>query len=434
MKKYKLVIFDMDGLMFDTENIAGKALQKAALEHGFVISDDLRKELIGGNAARNKALLIERLGDDFPNDEIRLKASAYHHQVIDEKGLDLKEGLIDLVKYLKECDIKIAVASSSHRNVIDKYLAMSNLTNYFDYIISGDRVTHSKPHPEIFLNVCEHFNIDVDDALVLEDSKNGILAASSANIPVICVPDMVYHNQEIFNLTIATVPSLKQVEMLLRGYEISLAIFDMDGLIFDTENQCIEPLIAAHKYYGYNMTKADAFQLIGTSGAIAREILKTIFGENYDYDIVMGYFDSLMIEKVRTEGLDKKVGIIEFLEQLKNQEIPCVIASSSKVAVIKEYLELSNMSDYFTKIIGGDMVAFSKPKPDIFIKACEICNVTPDNAMIFEDSINGIIAANAANINVVCVPDILLHNQDVLKKTIMFTPIISNMNGMVKLK
>ena len=85
------------------------------------------------------------------------------------------------------------------------------LENQFDYIVGGDKVVHSKPDPEIFLKVLEYFNFDSSEALVLEDSNNGILASHRANIPVICVPDLVENKPELLALTYKTLPSLLEV-------------------------------------------------------------------------------------------------------------------------------------------------------------------------------------------------------------------------------
>ena len=93
-----------------------------------------------------------------------------------------------------------------------EYAFCLNSENQFDYIVGGDKVVHSKPDPEIFLKVLEHFNFDSSEALVLEDSNNGILASHRANIPVICVPDLVENKPELLALTYKTLPSLLEVK------------------------------------------------------------------------------------------------------------------------------------------------------------------------------------------------------------------------------
>lgn len=432
MKKLKLVIFDMDGLMFDTEKMGSQTLRQAAEEFGYTISDELILSLIGGNMERNTQLLKEALGKDCPLDDIRERSAKYREDYFKEHGLVLKPGLKELITYLKQKQIKIAIASSSSRVAIDRYLVIAELVDQFDYIISGDKVTHSKPDPEIFLNACDYFKVLPQEALVLEDSKNGVLAAHRGHIPVICVPDLIFHCRDIFSLTKATVPSLLKVMDIIEGKKPKLAIFDMDGLMFDTEQMCIEPIIQAHLNHGYPMTKEICYKMIGASGKITREILENEFGQDYPFDKLDQYSYQLLFERIEKEGLPIKSGLIELLEHLKQLEIPCVIASSSSTKVIEHYLKISNTSQYFVDIVGGDKVKASKPEPDIFNKACEIFKVNPQEAIVLEDSKNGIIAANRAGIPVICVPDILMHDQSILGDTEMFVPSLDKLIEMIK--
>ena len=124
-----------------------------------------------------------------------------------------KPGLCELINYLQKKEIKLALASSSSKETIDEYNHLAGFDNVFDYIIAGNMVEHSKPDPEIFLKVLEHFELKKNEALILEDSRNGIMAAHNANIPVICVPDLVKHGQDITKLTYATLPSLNEVKL-----------------------------------------------------------------------------------------------------------------------------------------------------------------------------------------------------------------------------
>ena len=422
----KLVIFDMDGLMFDTERIGGKCHRQAAKEMGYTIPIELSQRLIGGNKERNTRLLKEVLGQDYPANEVAKLSKQYREAYFDEHGLDIKPGLIELIKTLKHKNIFMAVASSSSREVIDHYLKLSSLEGCFDYIISGDKIKKSKPEPDIFLHACDHFHIDPQETLVLEDSRNGVLAGHHGHIPVICVPDTIYHDRDIFELTEAMVPSLHEVTSLIQGISIDLALFDMDGLMFDTERMCIEPLIQAHHEYGYKMTHELCYQLIGTAGVIAQEILSLDFGEDYPFKQVMQRSEELLLERIEQEGLPIKKGLVELLDHLKACHIPCVIASSSKVETIKHYLEVSKLDHYFNDIIGGDLVEKAKPEPDLFLKACDIMQVKPSKALVFEDSKNGILAAKEAKIPVVCVPDLLMHDQEVLNNTLAFIPDLSH--------
>lgn len=211
----KLVIFDMDGLMFDTETVDMRCFKEAAKEFGYELKDEFLMSLIGMNESDTFLKVKKEFGENFPISKIRRltwkKKMAFFYQ----NGLPMKKGLKELLEYLKKKKIKLAVASSSPSKIIEEYLTISNMENVFDYIMAGDRVDHSKPDPEIFLKVLEYFGFSGNEALVLEDSDNGILASYRANIPVICVPDIVNNKPEILAYTYKTLPSLLEVKAVI---------------------------------------------------------------------------------------------------------------------------------------------------------------------------------------------------------------------------
>lgn len=208
----KVVIFDMDGLMFDTEPIGAKCFKKAAKEYGYIVDDEFQMGLIGMNVHDHVLKVKAKFGDDYPVFKIRDLAKKMRMDYFYEHGLPVKRGLKELVAYLKEMGIKTAVASSSSIDLINEYLRISGMQNEFDFVIGGDSVVHGKPNPELFLKVLEHFNFSNDEALVLEDSTNGIMASHNAGIAVICVPDLVVNGPEILALTYKTLPSLFEVK------------------------------------------------------------------------------------------------------------------------------------------------------------------------------------------------------------------------------
>lgn len=214
--KCKCVIFDMDGLMFDTERIVSVLHKEAAKEYGYTLTDTMIENLLGGNKERNTKYLLEQFGNDYPVEKVRSLLLKNRDTYIEKHGLPIKEGLVELLQYLQNNNILVAVASSSPYDVIVRYLTITNTPQYIDYIISGDRVENSKPDPEIFLNVCQHFSLLPHEALVLEDSRNGIMAAVNGKIPVICIPDLIDHPQEIQELTYKTLPSLLDVITLFK--------------------------------------------------------------------------------------------------------------------------------------------------------------------------------------------------------------------------
>lgn len=207
----KLIIFDMDGLMFDTEELFYKALSETALTYGYTIPRELYIQTLGTTMDYVKEVFGHVFGSDYPLQEIssatRKKVQDYlkHHEV------PVKPGLYSLLDEIRRQKLLCAIASSSGKSVISQYLENTGLENVFDAIVSGDQVTHSKPEPDIFQMVCRILNVAPEDALVLEDSENGILAASRAKIPVICIPDMKYPDKEFADKTTAILSSLEEV-------------------------------------------------------------------------------------------------------------------------------------------------------------------------------------------------------------------------------
>lgn|SRR5699024_277248 len=212
MSKIKTVIFDMDGLMFDTEKIYYAASQKAADKIGMEYSFDVYSKFIGaGNDIMIKTLhemyddhdLLAQFLEDSEND---LQDQLRNGQV------DLHEGLIELLDYLKEKEIPAVVASSTHRELVEHLLERLGVRHYFKDVVGGDEVPTAKPDPAIFNKAFTKTGIDnKEEALILEDSKNGVLAAAGANIPVIHIPDMINLDEETAEKTVAILPNLHHV-------------------------------------------------------------------------------------------------------------------------------------------------------------------------------------------------------------------------------
>lgn len=215
MKLPKLFIFDMDGLMFDTERLFMNFLIETAARYQYTITPELYYSTIGCNGDFLKKQMLSALGSDYPFEEISRKTMDKIKTYALKNGLPEKEGLKSLLNYLDNKQIPCCVASSSDSLLVNTYLEKNQLQSYFSFVIGGDQVTKSKPAPEIFLKACEHFHIAPEHACVLEDSENGILASVSAGIPVICIPDLKLPEYEILNKTLFTTSSLKKVLTIL---------------------------------------------------------------------------------------------------------------------------------------------------------------------------------------------------------------------------
>lgn len=191
MDTRELLIFDMDGTMFDTEPISYICWQHTCRQYGYELSHDVFCRFLGMNVEDIRRICTEALGADFPYDDIEREKKAYQLAYYESHDVPVKPGLRECLQYARQEHIPCAVASSTALPIIEYLLAKTGVEEYFSIVRSGASIPHGKPAPDIFLMVCREAGVLPEKALVLEDSMNGVLAAHAARIPVIWVPDIV---------------------------------------------------------------------------------------------------------------------------------------------------------------------------------------------------------------------------------------------------
>lgn len=211
------VIFDMDGVIFDSERLVIECWKVVADKYGIDNIEEACFECLGINAALTKELMKKRYGETFPYDAYKKEMSAIFHSRAAGGKLPQKKGIKELLTFLKENQIPTAVASSTRREVVMRELEEGGLLPYFDRVICGDMVERSKPEPDIFLKACESLSIDATEAYAIEDSYNGIRAAFRAGMKPIMVPDLAEPTEEMEKLACCILPSLFEVMEYLKG-------------------------------------------------------------------------------------------------------------------------------------------------------------------------------------------------------------------------
>lgn len=213
MAKIKGVIFDMDGLLFDTEKIYYQTQQAAADKMGFAFDEEVYKRFIGVSDEEVWQEYFQMYADhgrekiqEFIDESW---GAAKEHFKTGE--VDLKPGVKELLAELKQRNIPKVVASSNVREVIETLLDHAGIADDFIGIVSADDVQRAKPAPDIFQKALTLLELEPQEALVLEDSQNGIYAANAAEIPVIMVPDMLLPDTELRDKTVAVCDSLLEV-------------------------------------------------------------------------------------------------------------------------------------------------------------------------------------------------------------------------------
>ena len=205
------VIFDMDGLMFDSERLYAKAWEFAGSKAGISVSDIVKKTS-GISFEESKKIWNSEIGDkvdieSFYNDFIDFIKDRYEND-----SPIPKKGLYDLLNYLKDENANIAVASNAHMKLIEHNLKSANIYDYFKVIVSVEMVENPKPDPEIYIKASDLLGVSPQDAYALEDSRAGITAAYKAGCKSILIPDLWNPDEEILSHILAKYDDLEQVK------------------------------------------------------------------------------------------------------------------------------------------------------------------------------------------------------------------------------
>ena len=195
-----------------------------------------------------------------------------------------------------------------------------------------------------------------------------------------------------------------------------LLIFDMDGLIFDTERLFMNLRADIMAEYGYVHREEDYLRTLGTSGENLSRILREIYGPAYPADKISRRTRAAQLDRIRSSGPPVRPGIPELLDWAAQQQITCCVATSTASSHAREFLKLAGLAEYFSFVIGGEEVSRSKPDPEIFLLACTKASVAPERALVLEDSENGVLAADRAGIPVICIPDLKQPDPKIAKK------------------
>ena len=190
-------VFDMDGLMFDSERLVYETWQMMMDELGLSYSLDTFKNTIGLRSDKTEHYYKQLYGNDFCYSELKQRSRLIFLERIEKEGVPIKKGLIELLDFLRANGIKTAVATSTSAQTAHKVIKMAGVYDYFDSFVCGDDVTNSKPHPEVFLKAAEKLSLPAQDCVALEDSINGIKSAHSAGMTTIMVPDYLQPTEEI---------------------------------------------------------------------------------------------------------------------------------------------------------------------------------------------------------------------------------------------
>uniref|UniRef100_A0A0R3RSM5 Haloacid dehalogenase-like hydrolase domain-containing protein Sgpp n=1 Tax=Elaeophora elaphi TaxID=1147741 RepID=A0A0R3RSM5_9BILA len=418
------VIFDLDGLLLDSETIYTKVNRELMKSYGREYTMELKAKTTGMKMDDAIQTMLEHVLKNLCFLSVNLWLSEhligtisleeYRTKYLDLLGKYLPEsrllpGAMRLVKHLAKYKIPTAICSGS--NTFEFDAKMKNHKELFDliplHVLNGDdpHVKKGKPAPDGFLETVRRFSVKPKSAahvLVFEDSINGVYAALAAGMHVVVVPDLRYSS-----------PSEKCKDKTKSMLKITHVIFDLDGLLIDTEivfskvNQCLL------SKYGKEFTS----HLRGLVTGMPKKAAVTFILEHeklsgkVDVDEYCKKYDEMAEEMLPKCSL--MPGVLKILRHLKAHNIPMAICTGStrkefelKTRHQKELLDLISL-----RVLSGDDPAIKrgKPAPDAYLVTMDRFEQKPEkaeNVLVFEDATNGVYAAIAAGMRVVMVPDL----------------------------
>ena len=214
MNNIKAIIFDMDGVILDSESISDITWRKAAQEKGYEVTDEILNACRGSNKNDTIVTLQKFYGKDFDSEAFLERTSELFHEIEEKEGIPLLPYAKEILEYLKP-RYRLALASSTRGPTVERQLRAVGLIDFFETRTTGEMVEHSKPNPEIYLMACKSIGMEPDQCVAIEDSLNGIRSAHAAGLHPIMVIDKVQPTEEIRKMCAAVFDSLEDLKSKL---------------------------------------------------------------------------------------------------------------------------------------------------------------------------------------------------------------------------
>ena len=211
----KAVIFDMDGVIFDTERVYLEIWQSVFEKYGYKMTKELYVNVMGTGRKNVIKTFLENFGDDLPIEKMYEEKDNQLFYIIENQGIPLKKGVKELFSMLKEKNYKIALATSAKRERVEKQIKDKWLKESFDAIVCGDDVEKGKPSPDIFLKAAKKIDVEPENCFVVEDSPAGIKAAFSGGMKGIHVEDLKAADEDILKYCEKNFKNLQEIKEYL---------------------------------------------------------------------------------------------------------------------------------------------------------------------------------------------------------------------------
>jgi beta-phosphoglucomutase-like phosphatase (HAD superfamily) len=215
-RKPQAVVFDMDGLLCDTEVVYRDAMIATAAEHGHEMPLALFRSMIGLPGPAGDQKVLDHFGADFPIDQFNARVRE-HVDAACTIGIALKAGVVELLDHLDELALPRAIATSSSHRAVEAHLGPSGIIPRFHTVVARGDYERGKPNPDPFLTAARRLGVAPELCLALEDSHNGVRAASAAGMMTVMVPDLLDPTEEMHGLCVRIARDLHEVEAWIKA-------------------------------------------------------------------------------------------------------------------------------------------------------------------------------------------------------------------------
>ena len=215
----KAVLFDMDGVIFDTEREYLKEWEAIFKKYGYKMKKEIYISVMGRGRKKVKEIFKEKFGEDLPIDKMYIEKDKMLKKAVENNKVPLKEGALELLEFLKENGYKIALATSAKRERVKIQVSHAKIENIFDAIVCSEDITNSKPDPEIFLKAAEKVCVNPENCIVIEDSEAGIKAAFNAKMMGFHVEDLKKADESILKYSYKNFKNLIEIKEYIKSME-----------------------------------------------------------------------------------------------------------------------------------------------------------------------------------------------------------------------
>ena len=219
MNKIKAVLFDMDGVIFDTEREYLKEWEAIFKKYGYKMKKEIYISVMGRGRKKVKEIFKEKFGEDLPIDKMYIEKDKMLKKAVENNKVPLKEGALELLEFLKENGYKIALATSAKRERVKIQVSHAKIENIFDATVCSEDITNSKPDPEIFLKAAEKVCVNPENCIVIEDSEAGIKAAFNAKMMGFHIEDLKKADESILKYSYKNFKNLIEIKEYIKSME-----------------------------------------------------------------------------------------------------------------------------------------------------------------------------------------------------------------------